>query len=80
MHPERERNPMVKRPRAKNRENDTFVQAAWDEGWWCVKVKKGYIHAKSPDMKTMIVIESTPSDHHSTANTRSRLRRAGVNV
>lgn len=42
--------------------------------------KKGYIHVKSPDMKTMVVIQSTPSDHHSTANTRSRLRRAGLKV
>jgi len=41
--------------------------------------KKGYIHAKSPDGTTMVVIESTPSDHHSTKNTRARLKRAGVN-
>jgi len=42
--------------------------------------KKGYIHVKSPDLATMVVIESTPSDHHSVKNTRARLRRAGLNV
>lgn len=80
MHPKRLENPTAKRPRAKNKENDALVQAAWDAGWWCEMVKKGYIHAKSPDGKTMVVIESTPGDHHSVSNTRSRLKRAGVSV
>ena len=80
MHPERLANLNAKRPKAKNKDNDDLVKAAWAAGWWCEKVKKGYIHAKSPDGVTMVVIESTPSDHHSVANTRSRLRRAGLNV
>jgi hypothetical protein len=80
VHPKRVENPKAKCPKAKNKENAALVQAAWDEGWWCQMAKKGYIKAYSPDLETMIVIESTPSDHRSVANTRSRLRRAGVKV
>ena len=79
MHRKRADNPTAKRPKARNKENDALVQAAWDAGW-CETVKKGYIHAKSPDRKTMVVIESTPGDHHCISNTRSRLKRAGVSV
>ena len=80
MHPEREKNPTAKRPKARNRENDAMVKAAWEQGWWCEMAKKGYIHVKSPDGKAMVVIESTPSDSHSTSNTRGRLRRAGLKI
>ena len=80
LHPDRIKNPQAARPRAKNKDNDAMVKAAWDAGWWCEMAKKGYIHCKSPDLVTMVVIESTPSDHHSTANTRGRLRRAGLNI
>jgi len=80
MHPERLTNPNAKRPKAKDKENDRLVKAAWEAGWWCEMAKKGYIHCKSPDMDTMVTIESTPSDHHNTKNTRSRLRRGGLNV
>jgi hypothetical protein len=80
LHPEREKNPRAKRPKAKHADNDAMVKAAWEQGWWCEMVKKGYIHAKSPDGKTMVVIESTPSDSRSVANTRSRLRRAGLKL
>jgi hypothetical protein len=80
MHPKRKQNPEAKRPKAKNKDNDALVQAAWDAGWWCQMSKKGYIHCKSPDGKGMVVIESTPSDHHSTRNSRARLRNLGLSV
>lgn len=80
MHPERSANPNAKRPKAKDKENDKLVKAAWDAGWWCVMAKKGYIHCKPPDRGEMVVVESTPSDHHSWKNTRGRLRRGGLNV
>ena len=80
LHPMRKANPKAKRPKAKNKDNDALVELAWEQGWWCEMAKKGYIHAKSPDGKTMIVIESTPSDSRSVANTRSRLRRAGLKL
>ena len=57
-----------------------MVTAAWEAGWWCEMGKKGYIKLYSPDGPEMIVMESTPSDHHSVANTRSRLRRAGLKL
>lgn len=80
MHPKRLKNPNAKRPKAKNKDNDKLVKAAWDAGWWCETAKKGYIHVMSTDLVTMIVIESTPGDHHSVKNTRSRLKRAGLDV
>ncbi len=80
MHPKRTANPAAKRPKATNKDNDAMVEVAWGAGWWCEMGKKGYIKCYSTDVETMIVIESTPSDHRSTANTRSRLRRAGLKL
>lgn len=80
MHPKRLANPNAKRPRAKDKERDKLVKAAWDQGAWCVPGKSGYIKIFPPNSTEMILIESTPGDYRSLENTKARLRRAGIVV
>ena len=79
MHPKRIANPDAKRPKYRNKDMDSLVEACWEQGWWCERGKK-YIRVYSPDRKTAFPIPGTPSDFRSYRNMRAQLRRAGLNV
>jgi hypothetical protein len=80
LHPKREKNPSAKRPKAKDKDKDKLVQAAWDQGAWCEPGKSGYVKIFPPDSTEMVLVECSGSDYRSFANIRGRLRRAGINV
>jgi hypothetical protein len=43
VHPRRLDNPTAKRPKVSNRDMDTLVRAAWEQGWWCVEGGRNYV-------------------------------------
>lgn len=56
-----------------------LVKAALDAGWVAVETKKG-VTLRAPDGVATVGFHRTPSDHRSTQNLRSSLRRNGVAV
>ena len=66
------------RPKAKDKERDKLVRAAWDQGAWCKPGKSGYIKIFPENSTEMILVESSPSDFRGLANIKGRLRRAGI--
>jgi hypothetical protein len=81
MHSERALNPAGKRPKVKNRELDAMVAAAWDAGWKCSKTSQGHVMCYPPERTVKpVLVAGTPSDHRTIPNTRSALRKSGLNV
>ncbi len=79
-HPKRKANPNSRRPRAKDKDRDKLVKAAWEQGAWCEPGKSGYIKIFPPNSKEMILVESSPGDYRSLSNIRGRLRRSGIKI
>lgn len=66
------------RPRARDKQTDALVRAAWDAGW---RVEQGRKHIRvyPPDpTQAIVTIAGTPSDHRTVKNTRAQLRRSGL--
>jgi len=83
VHPKRKANPSQKCPRVKDKQLNEMVAAAWVAGWWCEKrAKTGHVMCYSTDAAKgkMVLVANTPSDHRTIPNTRSALRRAGLNL
>lgn len=80
-HPKRLENPSAKRPKVTNRDMDSLIVAAWEQGWWCVEGGRNYIKCYPPDGSRMIPIQSTPSNpRRARANKKAALRRAGLDI
>jgi predicted RNA binding protein YcfA (HicA-like mRNA interferase family) len=62
-----------------HREFRAFVKAATRSGWTVSLTRKGHLRFKAPNGQSYIA-PGTPSDHRSIMNTRSMLRRAGLDV
>jgi hypothetical protein len=81
VHPKRRQNPNAKRPKARNRDMDSLVEAAWKQGWWCERGGKNYIKCYPSDGSRMIPIQNTPSNpRRAKANKAAAMRRAGLSI
>lgn len=65
--------------KARDKEQRRLIQAAVDQGWTVVSKAKN-IQLRSPDGESMVTIHTSESDYRANKNTRSRLRRMGVDV
>lgn len=60
LHPERRARPDAKCPKHPRKEYRPLIKAAWEQGWWCVRSRKNYIHCYPPSDEGMVVVPSTP--------------------
>lgn len=65
--------------KVRDKEQRRLIEAAVDHGWTVVSKTKN-IQLRSPDGKSMVTVHASESDHRANRNTRSRLRRCGVDV
>jgi hypothetical protein len=85
MHAKREANPQARCPRVKDPQLRAMIQVAWSAGWWCERNSKGHVECYQWPVEgggrgKIITVANTPSDHRTVPNTRSMLRRAGLQL
>jgi len=81
LHPTRLANPNATRPKARNRDMDSLVDAAWAQGWWCRRTGSGHIMCYPPDKaRTGVSVANTPSSPRTFANTRGKMRERGLQL
>jgi hypothetical protein len=78
LHPRRRADPGRERPKAKRRDVDMLLEAAWHQG--CDIVQGGNNHFKvyTADGTNIISVPATPSGYRTVQNKRSQLKRFGI--
>lgn len=57
-----------------------LAKLAQSQGWTLQPTRKGHVRFNAPDGATTVLAGGTPSDHRSTKNLLSLLRRSGLEV
>lgn len=80
MHEKRRQKPDAKRPKARRKDYDALVKAAWEAGWWCERRGSSYIRCYPPDGTEWVTVKQTPSGSRTLENTKAQFRRRGLDV
>jgi hypothetical protein len=80
LHGKRLDNPGASCPKHPDKDWRPLVQAAWDQGWWCIRARK-YIKCWPPDKtKDMVKVPMTPSGSRTIRNVTRNFKASGLVV